>query len=414
MVHVAAEMERRGIKLPLLIGGATTSRQHTAVKIAPSFGGTTVHVLDASRAVGVVAALLDEKQRPAFDAANREDQERMRVLHKGKKERALVTLDTARANKPRFDWRSVDVPTPSFTGGRVIENADLNEIAKYIDWQFFFTAWELRGKFPAILQHPEHGEAARDLYDHGLKMLRQMIDGKQIKASATYGFWPAASDGDDIVLYADASRTRELTRFNMLRQQLVKENDKPHLCLADYVAPVGTGRNDHVGAFAVTAGIGVDELARSFQAQHDDYNSIIVKALADRLAEAFAEMLHAKARKEWGYGASEALSNEQLIEESYRGIRPAFGYPACPDHTEKQKLFSLLDAPRVGITLTESFAMMPAASVSGIYLAHPEARYFNLGMVDRDQVQDYARRKSMTLAEAERWLSPSLGYEPKR
>jgi 5-methyltetrahydrofolate--homocysteine methyltransferase len=289
----------------------------------------------------------------------------------------------------------------------------LGEIAKYIDWTFFFTAWELTGKFPQILEHPEQGKAARDLYESATKLLDKIVSEKLFTARAVYGFWPAATIGDDIVIYSNETRTEEITRFTTLRQQQVKTDDKPFLALADFVAPSDSGMNDYVGAFAVTAGIGTDALAKKYERELDDYSAIIVKALADRLAEAFAELLHARARQEWGYGGSEKLSNEDLIAERYRGIRPAFGYPACPEHTEKKKLFALLDAPaEAGITLTESFAMLPAASVSGIYLAHPAARYFNLGRIGKDQVESYAERKSVSVAEAERWLSPSLGYEP--
>ncbi|CAN96034.1 Methionine synthase [Sorangium cellulosum So ce56] len=428
MVSVAREMERRGIRLPLLIGGATTSRQHTAVKIAPEFSGTVVHVLDASRAVGVVSSLLDRANRPAFDAQNREEQARLRELFARKRAKPLVTLAAADGGRLEIAWRPEDIARPSFTGRRVVE-VPLSEIARYIDWTFFFTAWELRGPFPQILEHPQYGEAARELFDHAQKVLQRIIEGRLLEARGVYGFWPASGEQRDIVLYADEARERELVRFNMLRQQQVKgrggaEEDgdggdkaaggvRPHLSLADFVAPRERGLADHVGAFAVTAGLGLDEIVRAYEKDKDDYSAIIAKALADRLAEAFAELLHERARKDWGYGAGEALTSEELIEEKYRGIRPAFGYPACPDHTEKRKLFALLDAPSVGIELTESCAMTPAASVSGIYLAHPKARYFMVGRLGRDQVADYAKRKGMTVEEVERWLSPNLGYDPK-
>jgi 5-methyltetrahydrofolate--homocysteine methyltransferase len=414
MVHVAKEMERLGIELPLLIGGATTSRQHTAVKIAPEYHESTVHVLDASRAVNVVSSLLDPKQKIDADLKNREDQARLRTLHASKKAKPLLPLETAYANRQKIEWKEADIAKPAFIGRRVLENYPLAEIATYIDWTFFFTAWELTGRFPQILEHPQQGAAARDLYGAAQKLLRKIIDEKLLTANAVYGFWPAAGDGNDIVLYGDEAHGKERLRFNMLRQQQIKTEDKPYVCLSDFVAPASTGLGDHVGAFAVTAGIGTDALAKKFEAELDDYSAIIVKALADRLAEAFAELLHARARTEWGYGASEALSKEELNAEKYRGIRPAFGYPACPEHTEKGKLFDLLDARAVGIELTESYAMTPAASVSGIYLAHPEAHYFNLGRVDRDQVEDYARRKAMPVPEVERWLGPSLGYEPAK
>jgi 5-methyltetrahydrofolate--homocysteine methyltransferase len=419
MVYVASEMERRGFKLPLLIGGATTSREHTAVKIAPKYGQATVHVLDASRAVGVVSALLDPKQKPAFDEKNREEQERLRGIHAGKKDKPLVALAESNERRPRIIWKPEDVATPAFLGRRMLTDFPLEQIVPYIDWTFFFTAWELKGRFPAILKHEKYGEAARDLYDAGRKLLDRIVKEKLLTAQAVYGFWPASADGNDVVLYPDATRARELLRFNMLRQQQERSDGpadagpRPLRSLADFVAPGATGLPDHLGAFAVTAGIGADVLARHFEKQHDDYQAIIVKALADRLAEAFAELLHERARHEW-YAATEKLTNEELIDEKYRGIRPAYGYPACPDHTEKGKLFELLQAPQVGITLTENFAMSPPASVSGIYLGHPQSRYFNLGRIGRDQVEDYARRKGITVAEVERWLAPNLGYDPAR
>jgi len=407
MTHVAEELERRRLDLPLLIGGATTSREHTAVKIAPKYSASTVHVLDASRAGPVVSALLDEKQKSAFDAKNRAEQEDARQLFAGKKKRPLLPFAEANARKPVIEWKANDIPIPSFTGRRVIEDQPLDELVPYIDWTFFFTAWELRGKFPAILEHPKYGASARELFADGKKKLDELVKGKLIRASAVYGFWPAASESNDIVLFTDESRTRELLRFPMLRQQ---GGEAPYRCLADFVAPRESGLPDHVGAFAVTAGIGLDELATKYQHARDDYNSIIVKALADRLAEAFAECLHARVRREWGYGADEKLSNDDLIAEKYRGIRPAFGYPACPEHSEKVKLFDLLQAPAVGITLTENFAMWPAASVSGIYLSHPQARYFDVGRLARDQVESYAARKGISVPDAERLLSPKLGY----
>ncbi|MEZ4298836.1 MAG: methionine synthase [Polyangiaceae bacterium] len=414
MVHVAREMERRKLTLPLLIGGATTSRQHTAVRIAPEYTHPVLHVLDASRAVGAVASLADPKQRPAADAANREDQARLRRLFADKEKRPLLTFEQANSRRPAIDFRPEHIATPAFHGTRLIEDADLAEIASYIDWTFFFTAWELRGKFPAILQHPDHGEAARDLYDHAQKLLARIIDEKLLTARAVHGFWPAASEGNDILVYEDPSRARVLTRFPMLRQQAQKDESEPCRSLADFIAPVDSGIQDSIGAFAVTAGIGADALAQKFAADLDDYHSILTKALADRLAEAFAELLHKRVRAAWGYGTSESLTNEDLIAEKYRGIRPAFGYPACPDHSEKPRLFSLLGAERAGLALTESFAMTPAASVSGLYFAHPEARYFMVGRLARDQVEDYARRKSIPLPEAERHLAPNLGYDPTR
>jgi 5-methyltetrahydrofolate--homocysteine methyltransferase len=407
MAHVADELERRGLDVPLLIGGATTSREHTSVKIAPKYHASTVHVLDASRAGPVVSALLDEKQRPEFDAKNRAAQEDLRQIFAGKKKRPLISLADANARKPDISWNASDIATPSFVGRRMIEDQPLGELVPHIDWTFFFTAWDLRGKYPGILEHPKYGASARELFADGKKALDAIVKGKQIRAAAVYGFWPAASEGNDIVLFADESRSRELVRFPMLRQQ---GGEPPFRCLADFVAPRESGLADHVGAFAVTAGLGAEELATKYQRAGDDYNAIIVKALADRLAEAFAEMLHARVRREWGYGAAEKLSSEDLIAEKYRGIRPAFGYPACPEHSEKQKLFDLLQAPAAGITLTESFAMWPAASVSGIYLGHPQSRYFDIGRIARDQVESYAARKGISVADAERWLSPKLGY----
>jgi 5-methyltetrahydrofolate--homocysteine methyltransferase len=406
MVHVAEEMERTGFVLPLLIGGATTSRQHTAVKIAPRYHESTLHVLDASRAVGTVAGLLDPKQKKGLDEENRLEQERLRRLFSAKQKKPLLPIATARENRPKLDFEHL--ATPSFVGRRVVDEVRVRDVIPYIDWTFFFTAWELRGKFPAILEHPEQGAAARDLYENAKTLLDEISRDDLLTLRAVYGFWPAASDGDDVVLY-DEKRAKELVRFPMLRQQAAKPNDEPYYSLADFVAP-GAPR-DHVGAFAVTAGIGTDEIVRRFEAKNDDYNAIIAKALADRLAEAFAEYLHKRARTDLGYGANEDLTSDDLIAERYRGIRPAFGYPACPDHTEKRTLFNLLEAEKAGITLTESYAMLPAASVSGLYFAHPDSRYFMVGRIDRDQVEDYAQRKHMPVAEVERWLRPNLGYD---
>jgi 5-methyltetrahydrofolate--homocysteine methyltransferase len=410
MVYVAKEMQRRKLELPLLIGGATTSQQHTAVKIAPSYEHSTVHVLDASRVTGVVSELLDPARRIDFDAGNREKQSHLRKIHAGRQARPLVTLGRARAGAPRIEFPPEAVSTPSFLGRRVIEDQPLDELVGYIDWTFFFTAWELKGRFPGILQHPKYGEAARELYDAGRGLLDRLVAEKRLRAAAVYGFWPAWSEGDDIVL-ARPEGGGELTRFPMLRQQSERDGVGVFRCLADFVAPRSAGVRDHIGAFAVTAGLGADEIAKEYEAKGDDYSAILVKALADRLAEAFAEMLHAKARREWGYGQDEKLDNEDLIAERYRGIRPAFGYPACPDHSEKPKLFDLLQAPRVGIELTDHFAMTPAASVSGIYIGHPDARYFNVGRLGVDQIREYAQRKGVSIAEVERWLAPNLGYD---
>jgi 5-methyltetrahydrofolate--homocysteine methyltransferase len=411
MVHVAKEMERQQFVLPLLIGGATTSRQHTAVKIAPEYHECTVHVLDASRAASVVASLLDPNQKKEFDRKNREDQKRLRELHAHKQNKPLLSIESAREHKLVLPFGEDEIAVPSFLGRRAVTDLSLEELIGYIDWTFFFTAWELRGKFPEVLQHPEYGRAARELFDNGRRLLDRIVRDRSLRAEGVYGFWRAASSGDDIVVFDDTGR-KELLRFIMLRQQQIKPDGAAELCLSDFVAPLGAKVVDHIGAFAVTAGLGADELSRSFEKELDDYNAIMVKALADRLAEAFAEFMHARARRMWGYGQNEQLSSDELIAERYRGIRPAFGYPACPDHTEKAKLFDLLDAPSVGINLTEHFAMTPPASVSGIYLAHPKARYFAVGKIDRSQVESYAARKGISIAEAERWLSPNLSYTP--
>jgi 5-methyltetrahydrofolate--homocysteine methyltransferase len=410
MVHVAKEMERRNFEVPLLIGGATTSKQHTAVRIAPQYSSIVTHVLDASRAVEVVSRLLDDDGRADFGAVLRREQEELREIHSGRRERAMLSYEEARANRTPILWSAADIPAPAFTGRRVVD-VPLETIVEYIDWTFFFHAWELRGRFPAILDHPRYGAAARDLHENALALLARISREGLLRARGVYGLWPANALGEDVVLWADAARRSELTRFAMLRQQRAKPDDKPNFSLADFVAPLETGLPDHVGAFAVTAGIGAAELAEAFEREHDDYSAIMVRALADRLAEAFAELLHQRVRREWGYD-DEARSNADLIDERYRGIRPAFGYPACPDHSEKRRLFDLLQAEEVGISLTESYAMMPAASVSGIYLAHPAARYFAVGPVGPDQVADYAARKGITLGEAERWLAPNLAYEP--
>jgi 5-methyltetrahydrofolate--homocysteine methyltransferase len=411
MMHVAKEMERRDMTQPLLIGGATTSRQHTAVKIAPCYERPTVHVLDASRVVGVVSDLLDPVRRKELDKTNRADQAKLRELFARKRAAPSYPYAEARERRPRLSFSAEQIAVPSFIGKRVLREYPLSEIAKYIDWTFFFHAWELRGKFPELLQHPTRGKAARDLYADAQKLLQRMIDEKLVTANAVYGFWPAASIGDTVVLYTDPSRAAELVRFPMLRQQQ-KIEDNPSTSLADFVAPIEAGVVDYVGAFAVTAGIGAEAAAKRFEAANDDYSAIMVKALADRLAEAFAEALHRRARKDWGYGNDEQLSNDELIAEKYRGIRPAFGYPACPDHTEKRTLFGLLGADEIGMALTEGLAMTPAASVSGLYFAHEGSRYFNVGPVQRDQVEAYAKEKRVPVAEIERALGPSLGYDP--
>jgi 5-methyltetrahydrofolate--homocysteine methyltransferase len=396
MVSVAEEMQRRGMQLPLLIGGATTSRQHTAVRIAPAYANPTVHVLDASRVVGVVSDLLDPARAAKLDQANREDQERLRQQHAARQRRPLVTLAQARANRERLSFD--ELPEPAFTGTRVVE-PDLAVLREFIDWQFYFTAWELKGKYPGILEQP----AARELFDDAQRLLGEIISGGLFTARGAYGFWPARAEGDDIVL--DTSAGAGAVRFPMLRQQEHRD-DRPNRCLADYVAPGG----DHLGAFAVTVH-GATELAARYEEQRDDYNAISVKALADRLAEAFAEYIHLEARRAW-FEPDADPDQDDLHAERFRGIRPAFGYPASPDHSEKQTLFEILDAGRVGVGLTDSFAMTPAASVSGLIFASPSSRYFNVGRIGQDQVEDYAARKGATVADTEYWLRPNLAYEP--
>jgi 5-methyltetrahydrofolate--homocysteine methyltransferase len=411
MVFVAREMERLGMRLPLLIGGATTSKPHTAVKIAPEYAQPVVHVLDASRAVDVVANLLNPAQRPAFARANHTAQERVREQHGTVRRRPLLTWTAAKANRLRLDWRPDVIATPSFTGARLLD-VRLEDVAPYIDWTFFFSAWELKGRFPAILEHPQYGAAARELYDHAQALLDRIVRERLLTVRGVYGFWKANTIDEDIVIAEPGAGSQEPIIFTMLRQQEEIGDDRPNRSLADFIAPIESGITDYLGAFAVTAGIGANELVAQYESDHDDYHAIMVKALADRLAEASAEYLHARARKDWGYGAREQLSNDDLIHERYRGIRPAFGYPACPDHSEKTKLFTLLGADQAGIALTESCAMMPAASVSGLYFSHPQAKYFNVGRIGRDQLEDYAQRKGMDVADAERWLASNLAYEP--
>jgi 5-methyltetrahydrofolate--homocysteine methyltransferase len=403
MVHVADEMERRGLELPLLIGGATTSRQHTAVRIAPAYAQPTLHVLDASRVVRIVSDLLEPERRQRLDHENRAAQERLRELHSEKERKPLLPLARARERRTPIEWHADDLQAPSFTGLRVVE-PELAVLRDYVDWTFFFHAWELKGRFPKILDDPVVGSAARDLFENANDLLDEIVTGGLLRARGAYGFWRAVAEGDDVVL-------EHGVRFPMLRQQADHADARPNRSLADFVAPAESGLADHVGGFVVTAGIGADELADRFSAEHDDYRSIMVKALADRLAEAFAEYLHETARREW-YERGDRLSNEELIAETYRGIRPAFGYPACPDHSEKLTLFELLQAEEVGVGLTESFAMTPGASVSGLYFGHPAARYFSVGRLARDQVEDYAARKGARIEQVERWLSPNLAYDP--
>jgi 5-methyltetrahydrofolate--homocysteine methyltransferase len=412
MVHVAREMEREGFSLPLLIGGATTSAKHTAVKIAPAYHETVIHVKDASRCVGVVERLTRSDKKANLDRDNRAMQERERESFAKRRQRKLVPYAEAVKRRLTIDWKESPPAVPAFTGTRVLRDFPLGEIVPYIDWSPFFMAWELSGKYPAILSDPKVGTEARKLFDDAQRLLKRIVKERLLQAHAVYGFFPANSDGDDIIIYTDATCSEERLRFHMLRQQWEREGQNDFRSLADYIRPRCTGLPDYLGAFAVTAGAGTDELVRRFEADHDDYSAIMTKALADRLAEAFAELLHERVRRDWGYGKGERLSKEDLIDEKYRGIRPAPGYPACPDHTEKRTLWQLLSAEEAtGIRLTESYAMWPAASVSGWYFSHPQARYFAVDMVTRDQVEDYARRKGMPPGEVERWLTPNLAYD---
>jgi 5-methyltetrahydrofolate--homocysteine methyltransferase len=452
MVHVAQEMEREGFSLPLLIGGATTSRAHTAVKIAEHYRASTVHVLDASRAVGVVSTLLSDELKDAFDEKTRADYARLREEHASKsREKKLVSLEQARANRTPIDWASYAPPKPEFLGARVYATTpvipsavegpltvygaaslpdtarglstplrpaqddkggqraiSLDDLIPYIDWSPFFHTWELRGRYPAIFDDPVVGKQARELFDDAQELLERIRTEKLLTARAVFAFWPAKAIGDDVEVYTDETRTERLATFHFLRQQMKKPSGQFNHSLADFIALDAV---DYLGGFAVTAGIGADELAAKFAAEHDDYNAILTKALADRLAEAFAEFLHREARIAWGFGGDEKLSQEELLREKYRGIRPAAGYPASPDHTEKNTLFKLLDAQeRTGITLTESFAMHPGASVSGLYFSHPDSKYFGVGKIADDQVRDYAARKNVGVEYVEKWLSPNLDY----
>jgi 5-methyltetrahydrofolate--homocysteine methyltransferase len=421
MVHVAKEMERQGCSVPLLIGGATTSKAHTAVKIAPGYSQPVIHVLDASRAVGVVGSLFNPSLKPPFVKDVRAEYDRIRTQHSGQAAKPLLSIEEARRRRTPIEWKASGIPTPAFTGPRVLASdrrpgITIPDLVPFIDWSPFFHTWELRGRYPAILEKPE----ARKLFDDAQELLDDIVSRNLLTARAVYGFFPANALGDDVELYADNARTQVLATFHFLRQQMDKPQGQFNHCLADFIAPKAAPPStlnhqpaDYLGAFAVSAGFGVEELCRRFEADHDDYNSIMTKALADRLAEAFAEFLHQRARKEWGYGQGEALTNEDLIREKYRGIRPAAGYPACPDHTEKWILWKLLEVEKTtGIKLTETGAMWPGASVSGLYFAHPESKYFAVGKIGRDQVLDYHRRKQMDVPEVERWLGPYLNYEP--
>jgi 5-methyltetrahydrofolate--homocysteine methyltransferase len=413
MVTVAAEMQRQGFDIPLLIGGATTSRTHTAVRIAPAYQGCTVHVLDASRSVGVAASLASDELRPSFAAQVAQDLAKARAAHEARDQGPRgVAIAQARANRLGIDWSGYAPPRPSFLGLKTVE-VPLAELLRYIDWTPFFHAWELRGSYPRIFADETVGAAAQNLFDDAQRLLNRIVQEGLLKARGAVGFFPAAAVGDDVEIYNDESRLEARSILHFLRQQGDKTEGRAHLCLADFVAPRDAGLADYIGGFAVSTGEGLDALVAEFEANRDDYSAIMAKALADRLAEAFAECLHERTRKTlWGYAPQESLDRDGLIDEAYRGIRPAPGYPACPDHTEKATLFDLLDAPaRAGVTLTESFAMLPAASVSGWYFAHPEARYFGVGKIGRDQVEDYAARKRLPVPAMERWLAPNLGYD---
>jgi 5-methyltetrahydrofolate--homocysteine methyltransferase len=431
MVHVAREMERQGFKIPLLIGGATTSRAHTAVKVAQHYSEPVVHVLDASRAVPVTSSLLSKDGKAAFVKSLREDYEKLRTHHASSQVK-LLSLEAARANAPKLKYD--DLPKPEFTGIRTLSSGKFNpgkcdcgsahghagafsvsleEVVPFIDWTPFFHTWELRGVYPKILQHEKHGEEATKLFADAQKMLAEFVANKSLKLQAVYGLFPANAVGDDVEVYTNGSRQHLRTKFHFLRQQIEKGDGSANYCLADLIAPKTTAQPDHIGAFAITSGHGLKEIVEKFKAAHDDYNAILAEAIADRLAEAFAEFLHKRVRDEWGYGRLEKLTTEDLISEKYRGIRPAAGYPACPDHTEKAKLWDLLDVEQhTGIKLTESFAMWPGSSVSGLYFAHPDAKYFAVGKLAKDQVADLAQRKGKSVSEMERWLGPWLNYNP--
>jgi 5-methyltetrahydrofolate--homocysteine methyltransferase len=414
MVHVAKTMTEEGFTIPLLIGGATTSKLHTAVKIAPAYSGITVYVPDASRAVGVVGALTNDEQRPAFIAQNQAEQEALRAEHQARLDRKrLLPLAEARARRPQLRFDAETVAVPEQLGIVTLDDITLDDLVPYIDWSPFFHTWELRGRYPKILDDPVVGARARELFDDAQQLLERILAERLLLPRGVFGLFPANAVGDDIELYTDESRTEVLARFHTLRQQVERTDGKPQLALADFVAPKITGYPDYIGGFVVTAGLGLDELCARFDADHDDYYLIMAKALADRLAEAFAELAHKRVRDLWGYGRQEKFTREDLIRERYRGIRPAPGYPASPDHTEKRTLFALLGAEEnAGVRLTESCAMWPASSVSGLYFAHPDAHYFAVGLLGRDQIEDYAARKGWSVSEAERWLRPNLGYDP--
>jgi 5-methyltetrahydrofolate--homocysteine methyltransferase len=417
MCLVASEMERQGFDVPLLIGGATTSRVHTAVKIHPNYRrGQTVHVNDASRAVGVAQALMSAEARGNYVTELRGEYARIAAAHaRAQEDKQRLSLTAARANAAKLDWSGAYVPTkPTFLGTRTLLDYRIAELIEFIDWTPFFQTWELSGRYPNILQDEKVGEAARALFEDAQGMLKKIVDENWFKANAVVGFWPANAFGDDIAVFADDKRDDRIATLHTLRQQLSKREGRANAALADFIAPAESGVGDYIGGFAVTAGIGEDEIADRFKRANDDYSAILVKALADRLAEAFAERLHQRVRKElWAYAADENLTNEELIAECYRGIRPAPGYPAQPDHTEKATLFKLLKAERIGVNLTESFAMWPGAAVCGLYFSHPQSAYFGVGKIERDQIEDYAKRKGWTVEEAERWLAPILNYDPR-
>jgi 5-methyltetrahydrofolate--homocysteine methyltransferase len=410
MSHVAKEMQRLGFTIPLLIGGATTSRTHTAVKIEPHYHGPIVWVPDASRAVGVCSNLLSDELKDNYVSGVREDYVKVREQHANKKGVKLISLPTARKNATKIDWENYQPPKPTFIGTKSLSNYPLEELTPFIDWSPFFQTWDLWGTYPQILKDATVGEAAREVFENAQIMLKQIVSEKWLTANGVIGFWPANRVGDSIETYTDVSRSIKAETFHHLRQQNEKPTGNPNQCLADFIAPKASGIDDFIGAFAVTTGLGCDERAKAYEAAHDDYNAIMLKALADRLAEAFAELLHWKVRHEyWGYAKNETLSNSEMIAEKYVGIRPAPGYPACPEHSEKAPLFALLDAPaHAGITLTESFAMWPTAAVSGFYFSHPQSQYFAVGKIDRDQLADYAARKGWDIGMAERWLAPNL------
>jgi 5-methyltetrahydrofolate--homocysteine methyltransferase len=413
MVHVAKEMQRQGFTIPLLIGGATTSRVHTAVKIAPHYDYPVVHVNDASRSVPVAGVLISKENRDEFIAKTNEDYERIRLQHAGANAaNKFLSLAEARRNKVKIDWSTSDLKMPSFIGNKTFNNFDLSELVDYIDWTPFFHSWEMKGSYPKILKDPERGVEATKLFADAKSMLQKIITEKWLTAHAVVGIYPANAVGDDIEVYSDVNRSEVIAKFHTLRQQSKKPDGQPNIALSDFIAPKDSNKIDFIGGFAVTTGEGIDARTKAFEDDHDDYSSIMLKALADRLAEAFAEKMHEIVRRNvWGYASDETLSTDQLIREEYIGIRPAPGYPAQPDHTEKPILFKLLDVEKsTGIHLTESMAMIPTAAVSGLYFSHPEAHYFGLGKITRDQVEDYAKRKQMSLEDAERWLGPALSY----